>query len=332
MPMNRWIWPILAAVILVAIGVFIWPTAHRTTEAPPAAQAPAAAPPVQPATKEAAGAGSAAQTSEQKPAPAPAAQAAEKKTAPAPAQEPAPAPAAQSAEKKTAPAPAQEPAAAPAAQSAEKKTAPAPAQESAAAPAAQTAEKKTAPAPAQEAAPAPAAQSAEKKTAPAPAQESAAAPAAQTAEKETAPADQDADLHANDKANAELAALQPGFVPKDLIAALNDSVVNFPSDSAEVPASMIDFLQKAAEDIKQLPNGHVVEIAGYTDNTGEQALNVALSQKRAEAVRQMLVKFGADPEMLIAKGYGSADPVASNDTPEGRGRNRRIEYHIVKTP
>ena len=248
MPMNRWIWPILAAVILVAIGVFIWPTAHRTTEAPPAAQAPAAAPPVQPATKEAAGAGSAAQTSEQKSAPAPAAQSAEKETAPAPAQEPA------------------------------------------------------------------------------------AAPAAQTAEKETAPADQDVDLHANDKANAELAALQPGFVPKDLIAALNDSVVNFPSDSAEVPASMIDFLQKAAEDIKQLPNGHVVEIAGYTDNTGEQALNVALSQKRAEAVRQMLVKFGADPEMLVAKGYGSADPVASNDTPEGRRRNRRIEYHIVKAP
>jgi outer membrane protein OmpA-like peptidoglycan-associated protein len=308
MPMNRWIWPILAAVILVAIGVFLWPTAHRTTEAPPAAQAPAAAPPVQPATKEAAGAGSAAQTSEQKSA-LPAAQSAEKKTAPAPAQEPAAAPAAQTAEKETAPAPAQEPAA-PAAQSAEKETAPAPAQEPAAAPAAQTAEKETAPAPAQE----------------------PAAPAAQSAEKETAPADQDADLHANDKANAELAALQPGFVPKDLIAALNDSVVNFPSDSAEVPASMIDFLQKAAEDIKQLPNGHVVEIAGYTDNTGEQALNVALSQKRAEAVRQMLVKFGADPEMLIAKGYGSADPVASNDTPEGRRRNRRIEYHIVKAP
>jgi outer membrane protein OmpA-like peptidoglycan-associated protein len=287
MPMNRWIWPILAAVILVAIGVFLWPTAHRTTEAPPAAQAPAAAPPVQPATKEAAGAGSAAQTSEQKSA-LPAAQSAEKKAAPAPAQEPAAAPAAQTAEKETAPPPAQEPAA-------------------------------------------PAAQSAEKETAPAPAQEPAA-PAAQSAEKETAPADQDADLHANDKANAELAALQPGFVPKDLIAALNDSVVNFPSDSAEVPASMIDFLQKAAEDIKQLPNGHVVEIAGYTDNTGEQALNVALSQKRAEAVRQMLVKFGADPEMLIAKGYGSADPVASNDTPEGRRRNRRIEYHIVKAP
>jgi outer membrane protein OmpA-like peptidoglycan-associated protein len=109
-------------------------------------------------------------------------------------------------------------------------------------------------------------------------------------------------------------------------------VINFASDSAEVPASMTDFLKKAAEDLKQLPKGHVVEIAGFTDNTGDQALNVALSQKRAEAVRQMLIKFGAEPEMLVAKGYGSADPIASNDTPKGRRRNRRIEYRIVKTP
>src|SRR5271170_4382715 len=49
----------------------------------------------------------------------------------------------------------------------------------------------------------------------------------------------------------------------------------------------------------------------------------------AEARREALVKFGADPDMLIAKGYGSADPIASNDTPEGRRRNRRIEYQIV---
>jgi outer membrane protein OmpA-like peptidoglycan-associated protein len=142
----------------------------------------------------------------------------------------------------------------------------------------------------------------------------------------------DAGPHANDKANAELASLQPGFVPKDLVAALNDSVISFASGGAEVPASMTDFLQKAAADLKQLPKGHVVEIAGYTDSTGDEAFNVGLSQRRAEAVREALVKFGADPDMLIAKGYGSADPIASNDTPEGRRRNRRIEYHIVKTP
>jgi outer membrane protein OmpA-like peptidoglycan-associated protein len=76
----------------------------------------------------------------------------------------------------------------------------------------------------------------------------------------------------------------------------------------------------------------VAAIAGYTDNTGDEALNVTLSQRRADAVRDALIKFGAAPDMLVAKRHGSADPIASNDTPEGRKRNRRIEYHIVKTP
>jgi outer membrane protein OmpA-like peptidoglycan-associated protein len=73
-------------------------------------------------------------------------------------------------------------------------------------------------------------------------------------------------------------------------------------------------------------------IAGYTDNTGDEALNVTLSQRRADAVRDALIKFGAAPDMLVAKRHGSADPIASNDTPEGRKRNRRIKHHIVKTP
>ena len=94
----------------------------------------------------------------------------------------------------------------------------------------------------------------------------------------------------------------------------------------------MEFLRKAADDLKQLLADHVVEIAGYTDNTGDEALNVALSQRRADAVRDALIKFGAAPDMLVAKGYGSAAPIASNDTPEGKKRNRRIEYHIVKTP
>jgi OOP family OmpA-OmpF porin len=84
--------------------------------------------------------------------------------------------------------------------------------------------------------------------------------------------------------------------------------------------------------LKQLKAGHVLEIAGYTDNTGDAALNVALSQKRAEAVREAFIKYGADPDMLVAKGYGSADPIANNDTAEGRLKNRRIEYHVLKAP
>ncbi len=137
---------------------------------------------------------------------------------------------------------------------------------------------------------------------------------------------------ANDRATTELASLQSGFGVKDLLFALNDSVVNFASSSAEVPESMAPFLKTAAGELKQLKAGHVLEIAGYTDNTGDAALNLALSQKRAEAVREALINYGADPDMLVAKGYGEADPVASNDTAEGRLKNRRIEYHVVKAP
>ncbi len=137
---------------------------------------------------------------------------------------------------------------------------------------------------------------------------------------------------ANDKATTELASLPSGFDVKDLLFALNDSVVNFASDSAEVPESMAPFLKSAAAELKQLKAGYVLEIAGYTDNTGDTALNLALSQKRADAVRDAFIKLGVDPDLLIAKGYGEADPIASNDTPEGRLKNRRIEYHVVKAP
>jgi outer membrane protein OmpA-like peptidoglycan-associated protein len=137
---------------------------------------------------------------------------------------------------------------------------------------------------------------------------------------------------ANDRATTELASLQPGFGVRDLLFALNDSVVNFASGSAEVPESMAPFLKSAAADLKQLKAGHVLEIAGYTDNSGDAALNLALSHKRAEAVRDALIKYGADPDMLVAKGYGEADPIASNDTADGRLKNRRIEYHVVKAP
>jgi len=75
----------------------------------------------------------------------------------------------------------------------------------------------------------------------------------------------------------------------------------------------------------------VVEIGGYTDNTGDPAANMQLSQQRAEAVRAALVQAGVDPSMLVAKGYGSASPIAGNDSLEGRLRNRRIEYRVLKS-
>ncbi|MCW2318466.1 OOP family OmpA-OmpF porin [Rhodoblastus acidophilus] len=134
---------------------------------------------------------------------------------------------------------------------------------------------------------------------------------------------------ANARVAEALAALPPGFAAADLVGALNRSVVNFASASAEAPATERALLGQAAALMAQLPQGTVIEIAGHTDGTGDEAENVALSRRRAEAVRAALIQAGARPDMLTAKGYGGAAPVVANDSVEGRFRNRRIEYRLV---
>jgi outer membrane protein OmpA-like peptidoglycan-associated protein len=71
------------------------------------------------------------------------------------------------------------------------------------------------------------------------------------------------------------------------------------------------------------------EIGGHTDNIGNEADNQKLSEERAKAVRDYLIKNGIAPSRLIAKGYGSSHPVADNDTEEGRQKNRRTEVTIL---
>lgn len=72
-----------------------------------------------------------------------------------------------------------------------------------------------------------------------------------------------------------------------------------------------------------------IEIAGHTDNVGNDADNLKLSQQRAETIKQYLVKKGINASRVIAKGYGAAQPVADNNTEEGRQRNRRTEVRIL---
>ena len=136
---------------------------------------------------------------------------------------------------------------------------------------------------------------------------------------------------AANKTQAALTALRPGFTAPDLTGILNQSIINFPNGSSEVPGASRALLQQAATAFKQLPSGTVVEIAGYTDNVGDPAANLQLSQQRADAVRATLIQAGVNPNMLVAKGYGSANPVSGNDTMEGRFRNRRIEYRVLTT-
>ena len=73
-----------------------------------------------------------------------------------------------------------------------------------------------------------------------------------------------------------------------------------------------------------------VEIDGHTDNIGSDAVNMKLSRARAQAVVNYITSKGIDPRRLVAKGFGESRPVASNDTPEGRAQNRRVEFKILK--
>jgi OOP family OmpA-OmpF porin len=74
----------------------------------------------------------------------------------------------------------------------------------------------------------------------------------------------------------------------------------------------------------------VIEIAGHTDDVGDDAANLQLSQARAEAVKNYLVGKGIAKERVVARGYGETQPAASNDTQQGKQQNRRTEVRIIK--
>src|SRR5690606_35723062 len=73
-----------------------------------------------------------------------------------------------------------------------------------------------------------------------------------------------------------------------------------------------------------------VSIEGHTDSDGEDAYNKTLSDQRAKAVMKYLVDKKVAADRLSAVGYGESKPIASNDTDEGKAKNRRVEFHITK--
>ncbi|HEY2050372.1 MAG TPA: OmpA family protein [Caulobacteraceae bacterium] len=115
-------------------------------------------------------------------------------------------------------------------------------------------------------------------------------------------------------------------VVENLNHELNNTVLNFPTASAVLPTESAPVLQQAADQIKTLPAGTVIMIGGHTDNVGNSAANLTLSQQRADAVRAALVQDGVNPSMLQARGFGDTRPLESNDTASGRLHNRRTEF------
>lgn len=104
--------------------------------------------------------------------------------------------------------------------------------------------------------------------------------------------------------------------------------IYFQFDDAQVRDSSLPVLNDLLNLMRNKP-GLIIEIAGHTDNIGSKAINNAVSQRRAQAVKNWLVKNGIDASRLIARGYGEQIPLATNDDEfEGRELNRRIEIIV----
>ncbi|HXV75816.1 MAG TPA: OmpA family protein [Candidatus Polarisedimenticolaceae bacterium] len=100
--------------------------------------------------------------------------------------------------------------------------------------------------------------------------------------------------------------------------------VFFEVNSAELTLNSKEILDDVAASLLASPEVPV-EVGGFTDSSGNDGYNLALSHKRAEAVRAQLIAQGVAPERLTTRGYGEASPIADNTTTEGRARNRRVE-------
>jgi outer membrane protein OmpA-like peptidoglycan-associated protein len=103
--------------------------------------------------------------------------------------------------------------------------------------------------------------------------------------------------------------------------------VNFDFNTANLRPESETELNKLAEILKNNINTSV-NIVGHTDSVGSDAYNLNLSKQRAEAVVNYLINKGIDGKRLISIGKGESEPIATNDTEDGRAINRRVEYII----
>jgi outer membrane protein OmpA-like peptidoglycan-associated protein len=107
---------------------------------------------------------------------------------------------------------------------------------------------------------------------------------------------------------------------------LADTSVHFRASSAQIDAASADLLERLADLVNECPG--FVTVEGHTDSEGHAQMNAALSQARANAVRNALIRLGVDGARLRAVGYGESRPVFDNDTAEGRAANQRIVISI----
>lgn len=119
-------------------------------------------------------------------------------------------------------------------------------------------------------------------------------------------------------------------IEKPFVEYISTEILNihFDINKADIKKESLPALATLLGKLKESPT-RKIEIAGHTDNQGNDADNQILSQKRAESVRGYLIQKGIDANRLVAKGYGESSPVADNATPVGRAENRRTEIRVI---
>ena len=128
----------------------------------------------------------------------------------------------------------------------------------------------------------------------------------------------------------QLAAAAPGSPCGNLqadIEGLLSTPINFDSDGGTLTSQSEQTLTAVASTIKVCPDSRIT-VTGYTDSSGSDAINVPLSADRAKSVADVLVSQGVSADYVTSTGMGSANPIASNDTVEGRTLNRRVEITV----
>lgn len=135
-----------------------------------------------------------------------------------------------------------------------------------------------------------------------------------------------------DKQAREIDQALPGAdverVGEGIHLTLKEDAVRFDTNKSTLTAQAKANLDKLIPVFNSYADTNI-EIFGYTDNTGSAEYNLSLSDKRAESVKVYLISKGLAASRFKTSGYGIADPIATNDTPEGRSQNRRVEFAIM---
>lgn len=135
-----------------------------------------------------------------------------------------------------------------------------------------------------------------------------------------------------DKQAKEIKETLPGAeverVGEGIKVTMKENIVNFAFDSSNLTSAAKTNLDKLAKVLKNNPDTNI-NIYGHTDSKGSDSYNLALSERRANAVKSYLSSKGIFSSRMIATGMGESNPVATNDTESGRAQNRRVEFAIT---